>query len=304
MTDSISCRITVRGIHPADRDWPASLRNGSVELLRDGAAIPPAEPWLDWYDLGLVDSGWHAGLSLGIDAFRTQLDVEAITFAEDPAHPESWLRDVRLQWWDAAGRLWRDGPYLLSDTAVHSHTFPALQASRFRFGDPAPDDPLVQAMPADVTVRYDGTLAAPCLERTAAGQAVPLYTGRPFGHAVPDWDFTIAEQPGPGQYGYLQFAWKALPGTAGMSLLVGREWPGGGLAVTVGEGAWSEGLIAERRLTGQVPTEWTTVRVDLWALSRGAPPPVYGLGLMSNGGGARFAHITLARTEADLTRHE
>src|SRR5262249_41066125 len=40
-----------------------------------------------------------------------------------------------------------------------------------------------------------------------------------FGHTLPDWDFEVVEDPGPGQYRHLQFAWRALaPQTRGVAL--------------------------------------------------------------------------------------
>ena len=123
----------------------------------------------------------------------------------------------------------------------------------------------------------------------------------PFGHAVPNWDFEIAENPQPGQYRYLQFAWKATsPSTTGMSLLLGKDWPGGGVAVTVGDAKWTQGVVAEQKIEGKPPKEWETVRVDLWAITKGKPPRMQSLALKSVGSGARFDQIVLGRTEADL----
>ncbi len=79
----------------------AFLGNRGVEIqnpaamLFDGRTKAPAKPWLAWSDVGAIDSGWVGSFSLQIDAFRTQLRVTAITLVEDPAHPESWLRDAR-----------------------------------------------------------------------------------------------------------------------------------------------------------------------------------------------------------------
>ena len=82
-----------------------------------------------------------------------------------------------------------------------------------------------------------------------------------------------AKDPGPGQYRYLQFAWKATSEkTTGVSLLVGRAWPGGGVAVAIGEARWKEGVTVEHRVDGKPPGEWTVVRVDLWAEHLALPP--------------------------------
>jgi hypothetical protein len=267
-----------------------------------------------------------------------------VTFVEDQAHPESWLRDARLQWWDAAAEAWRDGPLLLSDAAVHSHAIdPPIEAAKFRLvsaggaswpagnlrlaelafhgqalGASHPD--ALAKKPAAVLFderetdlrgliypgrpfrfRYDGAFAGgKCLELSAAGEVAPVWAPQ-FGHAVPNWDFEIAERPTPGQYRYLQFAWKAgSDKTTGIGLVLGKEWPGGGLAVTVGGTRWAEGVTAEHRVAGEPPAEWATVRVDLWAAFKGKPPRIQALNLKSVGGGAMFDQIVLGRTEADL----
>ena len=118
-----------------------------------------------------------------------------------------------------------------------------------------------------------------CLALTGEGIALSAWRP-PFGHAVPNWDFEIAENPEPGQYRYLQFAWKAASDrTTGMSLLLGRAWPGGGVAVVAGKYAWKEGVIATRQASDRPPAEWQVVRVDLWALDKAAlPGPGHRLG--------------------------
>lgn len=325
--------------HGDPRPW-----QNPVTLLTDGRSDAPPLPWLPWTDIGMVDSGWRSRLALQIDTYRTQLRVTGITFVEDPAHPESWLRDVRLQWWDAAAEEWRDGPRLLSNAAVHSHVLEApLEAAKFRFvstgggswpagnirlgelvfhgevlGASHPD--AVAKRPALVLFdereadlnslkypgrpfgfRYTGAFSGgKCLELSAAGETGPNYIP-PFGHAIPNWSFEIAENPQPGQYRYLQFAWKATSDkTTGITLLLGRNWPGGGLAASVGDAKWNEGLIAETRIEGKPPTDWKTVRLDLWKLSNGKPPRIEALSIKSVGDGALFDQIVLGRTEADL----
>jgi outer membrane protein assembly factor BamB len=327
--------------HGDPRTW-----QNKVELLTDTQPDAPAKPWLEWTDIGYIDSGWRSKLALEVDTFRTQLRVTGITFVEDPNHPESWLRDMRLQWWDASGEQWRDGPYLLSDSATHTHVLEKpINAAKFRFvstgggtwpignirlgelvfhgevlGCSHPDAAAKNAVAvlfdekeADLTAlkypgrpfgfRYGGAFSGgKCLELSAAGETGPAWQP-PFGHAIPNWDFEIAEDPKPGQYRYVQFAWKATSDkTTGIGLLLGRAWPGGGVAVLAGDAKWKEGVIAEHKVDGKLPTEWTTVRVDLWALTKGKPPRIQALSLMATGGGALFDQIVLGRTTADLDK--
>ena len=102
-------------------------------MLFGGQAGAPAKPWLTWASIGAIDSGWQGSFSLEIDTFRTQLRVTAITLVEDPAHPESWLRDARLEYWDAAKEQWAFAQYLTSDTPIHTHKLlKPIEAAKFR----------------------------------------------------------------------------------------------------------------------------------------------------------------------------
>ena len=69
-----------------------------------------------------------------IETTPARLRVTAITLVEDPAHPESWMRDARLEYWDDAQKTWILAQYLTSDAAVHSHKLrKPVDASKFRF---------------------------------------------------------------------------------------------------------------------------------------------------------------------------
>jgi hypothetical protein len=334
-------QITAVSDPPAHGD-PRPWEN-KAELLTDGKPDAPPKPWLHWSEINMIDSGWRAKLALQVDTFRTQLRVNGVTFVEDPAHPESWLRDMRLQWWDAAADRWRDGPYLLSDSATHTHRFDKpIEAARFRFvrtgggswpagnlrlselvfhgemlGASHPDAVAKRSVAAlfderedDLScLKYPGRPFAfqptgaysggKCLALTAAGNALPDYR-LPFGHAVPNWDFEIAEHPKPGQYRYLQFACKATSDkTTGLSLLVGRAWPGGGVSVQAGDFSWKEGVIATKPFADRPPADWQVVRVDLWALAK-QPFRIQSIALGASGDGALFDQVLLGRTEAEL----
>jgi hypothetical protein len=104
-----------------------------VAALVDGVADPPSTPWLEWNTINYVDSGWAGALQLTVDT-KAPIELRGISFFEDPAHPESWLRDMRLEYWDAVAAAWRKGPMLLSSQAAHTHWLPApVRSARFRF---------------------------------------------------------------------------------------------------------------------------------------------------------------------------
>jgi outer membrane protein assembly factor BamB len=325
--------------HGDPRPW-----QNPIDMLTDGKPDAPPKPWLEWTDIGYIDSGWRSKFAIEVDAFRTHLRVEAVTFVEDAKRPESWLRDMRLEWWDASAEVWRTGPYLLSNAPVHTHLLDApIEATKFRFvttgggswpvgnirlgelvfhgealGPSHPDAvakrplaTLFDENEADLRslkrpdspfeIQYTGAPSGgKCLSLKKAGSCLPDWRP-PFGHALPNWNFEIAESPALGQYRYLRFAWKADSAeTTGMSLLLGRAWPGGGVAVSVGNANWSEGVIARQHIDGNPPIDWKEVTVDLWAVTKGQPPQIQAIGLLSVGGGAQFDLIQLARTIADF----
>ena len=47
------------------------------------------------------------------------MQVTGITLWEDPNHPESWMRDATLDYWNVSSQSWVTGPPLLSDQATH-----------------------------------------------------------------------------------------------------------------------------------------------------------------------------------------
>lgn len=323
--------------HGDPRPW-----QNKVEILIDGKPEVPPHPWLEWTDIGYIHSGWRNRLTLEIDTYRTQLHLAALTFVEDLGHPESWLRDMRLEWWDVVKEAWVPGPYLLSNAAIHSHVLDKpIEAAKFRLvsssaaswpvgnirlgelvlhgkllGPSHPDAVakheiavLFDENEADLRClkranlldfRYtDAFTGGKCLELKKEGICAPEWRP-PFGHAMPNWDFEIAEKPEPGQYRYLHFAWKATSEeTTGISLVLGRAWPGGGVAVTAGNVKWTEGVIAEKRLAGKPPLQWREETIDLWEATKGKPPRIQSLCVRASGSGALFDRIILTRSPSN-----
>ena len=311
-----------------------------VALLTDGTPDAPEKPWLSWSDIGMIESGWRGEMSLVFDTFHTQLRVKAITVVEDPKNPQSWLRDMNLEYWDAATEKWRFAANLLSDAPTHTHTLPRpIEAAKFRLvkspgagiwpignvrlgeivfhgeqiGSSHPDivarKPLatlfdegddLKAVMLNLDYKLEGAFSGGRALQVEAGKAAHPNWTPPFGHALPNWDFPIRETPQPGEYRWLQFAWKALaPETKGISMLLGNPFPGGGVSISVGDIKWNEGVLVEKPIAAAVPQEWQTVRVDLWDVLK-KPIDLKSLSLASSGGGAAFDQIVLGKTEADL----
>jgi hypothetical protein len=114
--------------------------------------------------------------------------------------------------------------------------------------------------------------------------------------AIAGWAFRIRERPGPGDFRYLRFAWKA-DGCAGVMFQLhdDRYY---NVRYTAGEnkGGWPTKFVADRP-----PSDWTVVTRDLFADF--GPLTVRGLSLTAfDGRAAYFDHAYLGRTVEDLDR--
>jgi outer membrane protein assembly factor BamB len=303
--------------------------------LADGKTDVPEKPWLSWSDVN-----WFAEagpkLSVEFDAFRTQMRVEAITFHEDPAHPESWLRDAALEYWDADKEQWIYAMNLLSNSAVHTHLLPKPVESgklrvvipqglfgNLRWSEITLHGQALGASHADVVAKrpravlfdesdefkaiypypdrwgfvFEGAYSGGRFLRVNANQTIAPTFYPVYGHTVPTWDFEIAENPQPGQYRWVQFAVKALgPNARGASLFLHGE--GGAATLHIGEA--SPNFNGTKLSLGDaVPTEWKTYRVDLWDLVK-KPMRIRSAYFGALGDAAGFDQLVLARSQDDL----
>ena len=323
---------------------PLSLSSDSgqkVSMLYDGKPDAPAQPWIPWHHVGTFAETSPVN-SILIDAFRTQMRVTGVTLVEDPAHPETWLRDASIEYWDAAKESWVYIQPLLSNAPVHTHMFAKpIEAARFRLMLPwgvcgnvklaeiAFHGDLLACSHPDVAAKrpvavlfdeqqdikddlmHSGNGLAFALQGAFSGgrclsliptRGAQTVAGPPwreqFGESIRNWDFEIVENPAPGQYRYLQFAWKALSSeTKGMTLRL-SENNFGGISAVAGEPTPLQGATVVQQ-PGAPPAEWQVVRLDLWALAK-KPWRIRSLNLGVRGGGAAFDQILLGRNESDL----
>jgi hypothetical protein len=91
-------------------------------VVVDGG-LTPREVLAEWSAVELLAEKPGIEAFLTMD-FRRQVTINALTVVEDQHRPESWWRDLRLDYQNATGARVTVGP-LLSDAAVHSHTLPA-----------------------------------------------------------------------------------------------------------------------------------------------------------------------------------
>jgi putative membrane-bound dehydrogenase-like protein len=119
-----------------------------------------------------------------------------------------------------------------------------------------------------------------------------------FSPRIPGWNYSIVEKPGPGEYRYLRFAWKA-PAASGIMLELADSgaWPAAGAA----RGRYYSGQNSTSwkavRVSEQVPREWVVVTRDLW--KECGPMKLTGIAPTAMGGDAFFARIELLASMAE-----
>lgn len=119
-----------------------------------------------------------------------------------------------------------------------------------------------------------------------------------FSPRIPDWEYRITENPGPGEFRYLRFAWKSRGTGVMIELAADGNWPPAGEPVrryysgqnTTGWGA--------RQVAADAPQEWTVVTCDLW--KDFGSFTLTGIAPTAMGGEASFDRIELSRSLGDL----
>jgi len=305
--------------------------DGDSSKIFDNDLTPPEKPLLKWDKISWYGEG-SAHNWLEFDFFNKALNVTGVAFYEDPAHPESWMRDVYFEVWNGETASWDFVESFLSDSAIHYHELKTpVFGGRFRivlqpgvvgnirlaevkfFGEVAgSSNPYVQAK-KDTAILFDEQIenlkAAFTIEGAtfdysdaASGTTSIVFKGDhdgaplwywPFGHVIRDWNFDIVANPAPGQYRYLEFSVKASSEkTRGITV----GFPSlGGLAFVFGERTENTGGYPIK-VTDTVPTEWVTVRYDLYATLGNREGRIYDLRVGTKGDGAKIDNIILRRT--------
>ena len=116
-----------------------------------------------------------------------------------------------------------------------------------------------------------------------------------FSASIPDWQYRIAENPGPGEFRYLRFAWKQQHGHGVMlELAADGHWPPADQARhRYYSGKNSSGWNAVR-VSDQKPERWAVVTRDLW--QDFGSFTLTGIAPTAMGGEALFDRIELLRS--------
>jgi len=117
---------------------------------------------------------------------------------------------------------------------------------------------------------------------------------------IPGWEYPIVENPGDGEFRYLQFAWKSEGGRGVMLELAGDgSWPPPDKPLRryfSGENITGWQAVEVSR---EVPGEWVVVTRDLW--KDFGPFTLTGIAPTAMGGTAFFDSIELLRSLDDAT---
>jgi putative membrane-bound dehydrogenase-like protein len=147
----------------------------------------------------------------------------------------------------------------------------------------------------DLLKEGDGTATLDTAERFAGQASLKITPPQRFSQSIPGWNYRIAENPGPGEYRYLRFAWKSRGGQGVMlELAADGKWPPPDKPLwryfsgknTVG---WSAVQVAT-----EAPAQWTVVTRDLW--KEFGAFTLTGIAPTAMGGEAWFDRIELLRT--------
>jgi putative membrane-bound dehydrogenase-like protein len=113
-----------------------------------------------------------------------------------------------------------------------------------------------------------------------------------FSPRIPGWNYPIVEKPGPGEYRYLRFAWKA-PAATGIMLELADNgaWPNAGDSRSRYYSGQNTTSWKAVRVSEQVPREWVVVTRDLW--KEFGPMKLTGIAPTAMGGDAYFDRIEL-----------
>jgi putative heme-binding domain-containing protein len=157
-----------------------------------------------------------------------------------------------------------------------------------------------QASVADALNEGAGKLRL-CTEGCYSGQACLAVTPpQRFSPRIPDWEYRITENPGPGEFRYLRFAWKSRGTGIMIELAAEGNWPGANEAVRRYCSGQNTTGWAARQIAAEAPRDWMVVTCDLW--KDFGSFTLTGIAPTAMGGEALFDRIELSRSLDDLER--
>ena len=227
---------------------------------------------------GILSAETATSISLpgetGVDEIILRKDIESITASPVSLMPDNFEELLKPQ--DAADLL----GYLREALGPGSPVLTLFEDDRAF---------------ADALNEGAGTATVTSEDKFSGSASLLVTPPQRFAARIPDWSHRIVENPGAGDYRYLQFAWKSA-GAHGLMLELAAEgqWPTAGQALRRYYCGQNTTGWQARQLSPQIPKDWTVVTVDLWKDCGSFT--LTGLAPTAMGGPARFDHVQLLRT--------
>lgn len=141
----------------------------------------------------------------------------------------------------------------------------------------------------------DGRATIETADRFSGDVALRVTPPQRWSLRIPGWEYRIAENPEPGEFRYLRFAWKSCGGKGVMiELAGGGKWPPAEKPVWRYYSGKNTTGWAASEVSPEAPKEWTTVTRDLW--KDFGSFTLTGIAPTAMGGEAIFDRIELLRT--------
>ena len=144
----------------------------------------------------------------------------------------------------------------------------------------------------------DGRVTIETADRFSGDVALRVTPPQRWSLRIPGWEYRIAEDPQPGEFRYLRFAWKSCGGEGVMiELAGGGKWPPAEKPIWRYYSGKNTTGWAACEVSPEAPKEWTTVTRDLW--KDFGSFTLTGIAPTTMGGNAIFDRIELLRTLDD-----
>jgi putative membrane-bound dehydrogenase-like protein len=143
--------------------------------------------------------------------------------------------------------------------------------------------------------RGDGRATIETADRVSGSVALRITPPQRWSLRIPGWEYRVAEDPQPGEFRYLSFAWKSVGAEGVMiELAADGKWPPADKPVWRYYSGRNTTGWAARQVSPESPGEWTEVTRDLW--KDFGSFTLTGIAPTAMGGDALFDRIELLRS--------
>ena len=144
-----------------------------------------------------------------------------------------------------------------------------------------------------------GTAALETNDKLTGSASLVVSPPQRYASRIPGWKYRITENPGPGEFRYLRFAWKSHGGAGVMiELAADGHWPPAEQPILRYYSGKNKTNWQATEISPDVPYQWTTVTRDLW--KDYGDFTLTGIAPTAMGGEALFDHIQLLRSPEEV----